>query len=98
LLASPETLQALREENALLKKQIADFKPAAPDPAEAARLNSELAGLRKQIAALQAAAAVGFWKNRPWKMRAAIADRGGKSAPVPGAQPGGKKRGRRSGR
>ncbi len=58
LLASPETIQALREENALLKKQIADFKPAAPDPAEAARLNSELTGMRKQIAILQSAAAV----------------------------------------
>jgi Flp pilus assembly protein TadD len=60
LLASPETIQALREENAVLKKQIADFKPAAPDPAEAARLNSELTGMRKQIAALQSASAVGF--------------------------------------
>jgi len=60
LLASPETIQALREENALLKKQIADFKPAAPDPAEAARLNSELTGMRKQIAALQSASAVSF--------------------------------------
>jgi tetratricopeptide (TPR) repeat protein len=60
LLASPETIQALREENAVLKKQIANFKPAAPDPAEAARLNSELTGMRKQIAALQSAAAVSF--------------------------------------
>jgi Flp pilus assembly protein TadD len=60
LLASPETIQALREENAVLKKQIANFKPAAPDPAEAARLNSELTEMRKQIAALQSASAVGF--------------------------------------
>lgn len=60
LLANPETIQALREENAVLKKQIANFKPAAPDPAEAARLNSELTGLRKQIAALQSASAVSF--------------------------------------
>jgi tetratricopeptide (TPR) repeat protein len=60
LLASPETIQALREENAVLKKQIANFKPAAPDPAEAARLNSELTGMQKQIAALQSAAAVSF--------------------------------------
>jgi tetratricopeptide (TPR) repeat protein len=60
LLASPETIQALREENAVLKKQIANFKPAAPDPAEAARLNSELTGMRKQIVALQSASAVGF--------------------------------------
>jgi len=60
LLASPETIQALREENAVLKKQIANFKPAAPDPAEAARLNSELTGMQKQIAALQSASAVSF--------------------------------------
>jgi Flp pilus assembly protein TadD len=84
LLASPETIQALREENALLKKQIADFKPAAPDPAEAARLNSELAGLRKQIAALQAAAAVGFLEksaleNRVRQLQIAAVN----TAPVP---------------
>jgi len=58
LLASPDTIQALREENALLKKQIADFKAAAPDSAEAARLNAELAAMRNQITALQAAATV----------------------------------------
>jgi Tfp pilus assembly protein PilF len=84
LLASPDTIQALREENALLKKQIADFKPAAPDPAEAARLNSELAALRKQIAALQAAAAVGFLEksaleNRVRQLQIAAVN----SAPVP---------------
>ena len=59
LLAGPEAMAALREENALLKKQLADLKPA-PDAAEAARLNAELAGARKQIAALQSAAEVGF--------------------------------------
>ncbi|MGO9585272.1 MAG: tetratricopeptide repeat protein [Limisphaerales bacterium] len=84
LLASPDTIQALREENALLKKQIADFKPAAPDPAEAARLNSELAGLRKQIAALQSAAAVGFLEksaleNRVRQLQIAAVN----TAPVP---------------
>jgi Flp pilus assembly protein TadD len=60
LLAGPEAMAALREENALLKKQLADLKPATPDAAEAARLNAELAGARKQIAALQSAAEVGF--------------------------------------
>jgi len=84
LLASPDTIQALREENALLKKQIADFKPAAPDPAEAARLNSELAAMRKQIAALQAAAAVGFLEksaleNRVRQLQIAAVN----SAPIP---------------
>jgi len=82
--ASPETLQALREENALLKKQIADFKPAAPEPAAAARLNAELAGLRKQIAALQSAAAVSALEksaleNRVRQWQAAPVN----SAPVP---------------
>ena len=84
LLASPDTIQALREENALLKKQIADFKPAAPDPAEAARLNSELTGMRKQIAALQSASAVGFLEksaleNRVRQLQIAAVN----SAPVP---------------
>jgi tetratricopeptide (TPR) repeat protein len=84
LLASPDTIQALREENALLKKQIADFKPAAPDPAEAARLNSELAAMRKQITALQAASAVGFLEksaleNRVRQLQIAAVN----SAPVP---------------
>jgi Flp pilus assembly protein TadD len=60
LLAGPEALAALREENTVLKKQLADLKSAAPNPAEAARLNAELAGARKQIAALQASAEVGF--------------------------------------
>jgi tetratricopeptide (TPR) repeat protein len=84
LLASPDTIQALREENALLKKQIAGFKPAAPDPAEAARLNSELAAMRKQIAALQAASAVGFLEksaleNRVRQLQIAAVN----AAPVP---------------
>ena len=84
LLASPETIQALREENALLKKQIADFKAAAPDPAEAARLNSELTGMRKQIAALQSASAVSFLEksaleNRVRQLQIAAVN----SAPIP---------------
>jgi tetratricopeptide (TPR) repeat protein len=84
LLASPETIQALREENAVLKKQIANFKPAAPDPVEAARLNSELTGMRKQIVALQSAAAVGFLEksaleNRVRQLQVAAVN----SAPAP---------------
>ncbi|MGA2788866.1 MAG: tetratricopeptide repeat protein [Verrucomicrobiota bacterium] len=86
LLASPETIQALREENAVLKKQIADFKPAAPDPVEAARLNSELDGMRKQIAALQSAATVSSLEksaleNRVRQLQIAAVN----SAPVPAA-------------
>ncbi len=60
LLAGPEAMAALREENALLKKQLADLKPAATNLAAAAQLNAELDGARKQIAALQSAAEVGF--------------------------------------
>ena len=58
LLASPGAIQALREENEVLKKQIVDLKTGSPTSAEAARLNSELAGMRNQIAALQSAAQV----------------------------------------
>jgi hypothetical protein len=78
LLASPDTIQALREENALLKKQIADFKPAAPDPAEAARLNSELAAAAETDRRIAVGFRRGFFgKVGPGKSRAAIADRGG---------------------
>jgi Tfp pilus assembly protein PilF len=54
LLASPGALQALREENEVLKRQVADLKTGSP----AARLDSELDGARKQITALQSAAQV----------------------------------------
>jgi tetratricopeptide (TPR) repeat protein len=60
LLASPGALQALREENEVLKKQIAALKAGSPAAAETARLDSELNEARKQIAALQSAAAVSF--------------------------------------
>ena len=60
LLADPKPMAALRGENASLKKQIANLKPAAPNAAEAARLNSELDAARKRVAALQSAAEVGF--------------------------------------
>jgi len=60
LLASPEALQALQEENAVLKKQLVALNFASPGSAEAARLNTELAEAQKQVASLQAAAAVGF--------------------------------------
>jgi len=60
LLASPGALEALREENALLKKQVADLQAASPASAEARRLNSELDETRKQITVLQSAAQVDF--------------------------------------
>ena len=84
LLAGPEAAAALREENALLKKQLADLKPTTPNAAETARLNAELAGARKQIATLQSAAEVGFLEkaaleNRVKQLQIAAVN----SAPVP---------------
>jgi Flp pilus assembly protein TadD len=84
LLAGPEAMAALREENALLKKQLAGLKPAAPNPAEAARLKAELDAARKRIAALQAAAEVGFLEkaaleNRVRQLQIAAVN----SAPLP---------------
>ena len=58
LLASPGAIEALREENEVLKKQIVDLKTVSPTSAETVRLNSELAGMQNQIAALQSAAQV----------------------------------------
>jgi Tfp pilus assembly protein PilF len=55
LLAGPEATAALREENAVLKKQLAELKPA-----ESVRLNDELDKARKQITVLESAAEVGF--------------------------------------
>jgi len=60
LLASPGAMQALREENEVLKKQIADLKLAAPAATATNRLNPELDEARKQIAALQSASQVAF--------------------------------------
>jgi tetratricopeptide (TPR) repeat protein len=57
-LASPEAMEALRQENALLKKQLADFKVTATNLVETARLSSELAEARARIVALQSAAGV----------------------------------------
>jgi Flp pilus assembly protein TadD len=87
LLAGPEAMAALRDENALLKKQLADLKPA-PDAAEAARLNAELAGARKQLAALQSAAEVGFLEraaleNRVKQLQVMAVN----TAPLPSAPP-----------
>jgi len=59
LLASPGALDALRAENALLKKQVADLKTATTNSASsAARLNVDLKQARLQIAAMQSEAQV----------------------------------------
>jgi cytochrome c-type biogenesis protein CcmH/NrfG len=84
LRAGPEAMSAPREENVLLKKQLADLKSAAPDAAEAARVNSELDAARKRIVALQSAAEVGLLEkaaleNRVRQLQIAVVN----SAPVP---------------
>lgn len=48
-----ETLAALREENALLKQQMAELKAAATNEADARQLRNDLEKARLQIAALQ---------------------------------------------
>ncbi len=85
LLASPDALQALREENDVLKKQIAEFKAGSPAAAENTRQSAELAEARKQIVALQSASVVSFLEksaleNRVHQLQIAAVS----SAPVPG--------------
>ncbi len=54
LLVAPEAIEALREENALLKKQVAGLQAASPTNApEISKLNSDLADAKKQIEALK---------------------------------------------
>ncbi|MGH7976360.1 MAG: tetratricopeptide repeat protein [Limisphaerales bacterium] len=60
LLASASGMEALREENQLLKKQLADLRSAPTETASTADLNSELARLREQLATLQANAEVNW--------------------------------------
>ena len=59
LLANPGALDAMREENALLKKQLVDLKIAATNSSSSAtRMNSDLKQARLQIAAMQSDAQV----------------------------------------
>ncbi|HTV76117.1 MAG TPA: hypothetical protein VMD57_03890, partial [Candidatus Baltobacteraceae bacterium] len=76
LLASPDAIEALREENALLKKQLAELKSPATNSTEVTSLNSELAAAREQIAALQSSLQTGrlekaALENRVQQLRAA---------------------------
>ncbi len=85
LLASPDALQALREENTVLKKQIAELKAGSPAAAENARQSAELTEARKQIFALQSATEVSALEksaleNRVHQLQIAAVT----SAPVPG--------------
>jgi tetratricopeptide (TPR) repeat protein len=58
LLASPDAIEALRAENALLKKQIAELRLAAANAPDTARLADNLKQAQLQIAALQSDAQV----------------------------------------
>jgi regulator of replication initiation timing len=70
LLASPDATEALREENALLKKQLAELKMSAPtNSPETAILTSALAAAQGQIVVLKSQVGSGRWKN--WRWRAA---------------------------
>jgi tetratricopeptide (TPR) repeat protein len=54
LLASPDSMAALHDENALLKKQLADLQSSSPtNLPEADKLDSDLKAAKLQIAALQ---------------------------------------------
>lgn len=77
LLASPEAAAALREENALLKKQLAEFKAAAAAPEALAGLQDELAQARAQIALLQSNADVGAFEKVALEGRIAQLQAGG---------------------
>jgi Flp pilus assembly protein TadD len=69
LLASAAGVEALREENQLLKKQLADLRSATANSSSTADLNSEPALLRRQLAALQSDAEVN------WLEKAALENR-----------------------
>lgn len=62
LLTGPDALAALREENELLKKQLAGFEAAARNPA-AADVQAELDSARAQIVVLQSNAVVAAQEN-----------------------------------
>ena len=69
LLSSAGGVEALREENQLLKKQLADLRSAMANSSSTADLNSEPARLRGQLAALQSDAEVN------WLEKAALENR-----------------------
>jgi tetratricopeptide (TPR) repeat protein len=81
LLASASGMEALREENQLLKRQLADLRSAPAEPSSTADLNSELAQLRAQLARLQADAEVN------WLEKAALENRLQQFQSAPPGQP-----------
>jgi tetratricopeptide (TPR) repeat protein len=81
LLASASSAGALREENELLRRQLAELRPVATDMPSTADLDSELARLRAQLAALQSAAEV------DWLEKAALENRLERFQTAPPLQP-----------
>jgi tetratricopeptide (TPR) repeat protein len=69
LLASTSAVEALREENQLLKRQLTDLRSAMANSSSTADLNLELARLREQLATLQSDAEVS------WLEKAALENR-----------------------
>ena len=87
LLTSADAAEALRQENELLKKQLASVKSAPAAAAPAAILDADLARAQTQIAALQSAAEVNSLEkialeNRVKHLQGAAAN------PAPAAGPG----------
>jgi Flp pilus assembly protein TadD len=81
LLVSAGGAEALREENQLLKKQLADLRSATTDESSTTDLNYELARLRGQLAALQSQAEVN------WLEKAALENRLQRFQSAPPIQP-----------
>jgi tetratricopeptide (TPR) repeat protein len=78
LMASPDSLEAVRAENALLKKQIAELKLAAAKAPDVTRIQDDERQARLQVAALQSDAQVrqlekAALENRIKKLQAAAA-------------------------
>jgi len=87
LLASPETIQALREENAVLKKPDCRFQTGGAGPGRGRPAEFRIDRDAETDRRVAVGSAVGFLeKVGPGKSRAAIADRGGEfraGAPPP---------------
>jgi len=77
LLASPAALEALREENELLKKQLADLRAQATN-APVADLNAELADARARISILQSNAEAGLLEREALENRVRQLESGAK--------------------
>jgi tetratricopeptide (TPR) repeat protein len=82
LMTGPDAAEALREENALLKKQLAGLRAAAAtNSTDTAKLNSDLAAAHAQIATLQSQVEVGALEKMALQDRVKQLQ-AGNSAPV----------------